>query len=99
MLITSTADELNLVAKEFVAVKKLTNRSGALILSQYAGCAQELHNCFIINPFDKNSICSAIIKAQNMTEREKVEMINTLAVPVFKYDINHWVRQLQIDLE
>jgi len=97
MLISSTADGLNLVAKEFVAVKKLTKRPGALILSRYAGSAQELHNSLIINPFDKNDICSAIEKALDMTDHEKHKMINTLATPVFKYDIHHWIKQLILD--
>ena len=94
MLITSTADGLNLVAKEFIAVKKTTNRLGSLILSQFAGASEELEHAQLINPFDKEQVSRAIKRAITSSEEEQKAVIDSLSKSILTYDINHWVKNL-----
>ncbi|WIM67330.1 trehalose-6-phosphate synthase [Corynebacterium breve] len=61
MLVTPFKDGMNLVAKEYVACHPEGN--GALVLSEFAGAAVELHKAHLCNPFDTESIKSAILDA------------------------------------
>ena len=49
---------MNLVAKEYVACHP--DGSGALVLSEFAGAAVELHQAYLCNPFDVSSIVRAM---------------------------------------
>jgi trehalose 6-phosphate synthase len=49
MLVTSL-DGMNLVAKEYVACRH--DESGALVLSEFTGAADELGSAFLVNPHD-----------------------------------------------
>jgi trehalose 6-phosphate synthase len=62
---------MNLVAKEFVAAQP-DDDPGVLILSQFAGAAQELEEALIVNPFDPDSIADAMHAALMMplTDRQ-----------------------------
>src|SRR5215472_8200153 len=50
-LVTPLRDGMNLVAKEYVAAQDPAN-PGVLVLSQFAGAAQELEAALIVNPYD-----------------------------------------------
>ena len=50
-LVTPLRDGMKLVAKEYVAAQA-PDDPGVLVLSQYAGAAQELKAALIVNPFD-----------------------------------------------
>ena len=54
LVVTSLADGMNLVAKEFVAARG--DLDGALILSEFAGAAQDLDGALIVNPYDIEAI-------------------------------------------
>ncbi|PAT05228.1 trehalose-6-phosphate synthase [Corynebacterium hadale] len=58
MLVTPFKDGMNLVAKEYVACHP--DGSGALVLSEFAGAAVELHQAYLCNPFDVPSIVRAM---------------------------------------
>jgi trehalose 6-phosphate synthase len=62
-------DGMNLVAKEFVASR--VDQEGVLILSAFAGAAQELTDALIVNPFDIGEIADAIHRAITMPEAER----------------------------
>ncbi|MGU7800887.1 trehalose-6-phosphate synthase, partial [Escherichia coli] len=49
-LVTPLRDGMNLVAKEFVAAQDPEN-PGVLVLSQFAGAANELTSALIVNPY------------------------------------------------
>jgi trehalose 6-phosphate synthase len=61
MAVTPLRDGMNLVAKEYVAAR--TDLGGALVLSEFAGAAAELHQAYMCNPHDLNSIKEAIMRA------------------------------------
>jgi trehalose-6-phosphate synthase len=58
-VVSSLADGMNLVAKEFVASRD--DEDGVLVLSALAGAAEELREALIINPYDgqTSSVCGA----------------------------------------
>ena len=50
MVVTPLRDGMNLVAKEYVAAR--TDLRGALVLSEFAGAADEMDSAFLVNPHD-----------------------------------------------
>ena len=50
MVVTPLRDGMNLVAKEYVACRH--DLRGALVLSEFAGAADELRQAFLVNPYD-----------------------------------------------
>ncbi|HEX4112284.1 MAG TPA: trehalose-6-phosphate synthase, partial [Stellaceae bacterium] len=70
-LVTPLRDGMNLVAKEFVAAQDPRD-PGVLILSRFAGAAQELKAAIQVNPYDADDIASAIHRslAMGLDERQ-----------------------------
>lgn len=71
-LVTPMRDGMNLVAKEYIASQDPDN-PGVLILSKFAGAAEQLHNAIIINPYDPQETVDALTKAINMSREERIE--------------------------
>ena len=69
-LVTPLRDGMNLVAKEYVAAQSPDN-PGVLVLSQFAGAAQELKTALIVNPYDIEATAAAIARAFAMPLDEK----------------------------
>ena len=91
MLVTPFKDGMNLVAKEYVACHG--DGSGALVLSEFAGAAVELHEANLCNPFDLESIKRALLTAvQGLSTTPDVMKERMLAMyqQVAEYDVNRW---------
>jgi trehalose 6-phosphate synthase len=58
-VVTPLRDGMNLVAKEFVAAQD-PDDPGVLVLSRFAGAADELSDALIVNPFDADEIAEAM---------------------------------------
>jgi trehalose 6-phosphate synthase len=69
-VVTPLRDGMNLVAKEFVAAQNATD-PGVLVLSRFAGAADELTEALIVNPFDPDEIAAAIHQALTMELDER----------------------------
>jgi trehalose 6-phosphate synthase len=69
-VVTPLRDGMNLVAKEFVAAQNATD-PGVLVLSRFAGAADELTEALIVNPFDPDEIATAIHQALSMELEER----------------------------
>ncbi len=69
-LVTPLRDGMNLVAKEFVAAQDPAD-PGVLILSRFAGAAEQMTDALIVNPFDPDEIAAAIHQAMQMTRDER----------------------------
>ncbi len=68
MLVTSLRDGMNLVAKEYVACRD--DETGALVLSEFTGAADELTSAILVNPHDIEGMKDAIVHAaQDFPER------------------------------
>ncbi|MBF0407942.1 MAG: bifunctional alpha,alpha-trehalose-phosphate synthase (UDP-forming)/trehalose-phosphatase [Candidatus Riflebacteria bacterium] len=88
MLVTPVRDGMNLVAKEFVASRN--DENGVLILSEFAGAADELAEALIVNPYDVDRLALFMKKAILMSENEKTSRMKRLRERVFNYDAFHW---------
>ena len=87
-LVTPFIDGMNLVAKEFLACQ--LENVGVLILSEFAGAAQELPNAFIVNPYNINEVAQSLKKAQELTDAAKQKMVRPMKERVIKYDARYW---------
>ena len=63
MVVTPLRDGMNLVAKEYVACRY--DDDGALVLSEFAGAADELRQAYMVNPYDINGMKAAIVTAMD----------------------------------
>jgi trehalose 6-phosphate synthase/phosphatase len=95
-MVTPLIDGMNLVAKEYLACQQ--EKSGVLILSEFAGAAQELPNALIVNPYNVNEVAKAIEKALTLTQAEKQKMITPMKERVVKYDARYWAESFIQDL-
>src|SRR5580704_9895960 len=57
-LVTPLRDGMNLVAKEYVASQN-PDDPGVLILSRFAGAADECKAALLVNPYDPDSVAAA----------------------------------------
>lgn len=88
-LITPLRDGMNLVSKEFVAVKS-KSFSGALVLSETAGSARELTQAMMINPNDPDEIASAIKKALELKPAEQKKRLEQMYSIVSHFTARRW---------
>jgi trehalose-6-phosphate synthase len=95
-LVTSLHDGMNLVAKEFVVARD--DNRGALILSTFAGAAQELPDALLVNPYDVDQLASAIHQALEFTEEEQAVRMSRMRKNVCEHNIYRWAATLLSDL-
>jgi trehalose 6-phosphate synthase len=88
-LVTSLRDGMNLVAKEYVAAQDPTD-PGVLILSRFAGAAEQLTNALLINPYSAEDIADAIDKALSMPRKERIERWKPMFDDVRARDVVWW---------
>lgn len=88
MLVTALRDGMNLVAKEFVACQ--LDDDGVLVLSEFAGAADELKNALLVNPHDIDGLKRAIITAARMPQRERTTRMRALRRRVRDNDVVRW---------
>ncbi|MDX2026092.1 alpha,alpha-trehalose-phosphate synthase (UDP-forming) [Microcella sp.] len=88
MLVTALRDGMNLVAKEFVACQ--LDEGGVLILSEFAGAADELKNALLVNPHDIDGLKEAMVAAVRMPQRERTTRMRALRRRVRENDVSRW---------
>lgn len=91
-LTTPLRDGLNLVAKEYVAAKH--GRAGALVLSEFAGCAVELPQAVLTNPYSNRDMDRAIDEAVDMPAAEARGRMVKMDKVVRHYDLARWADQV-----
>jgi trehalose 6-phosphate synthase len=96
MVVTPYADGMNLVAKEYVASR--TDNTGALVLSEFAGAADELKQAFLVNPYDINGVKESIVAAMHAPEREVKKRMRAMRKQVREHDITAWANKYLADL-
>jgi len=87
-LVTPIRDGMNLVAKEYVAVKGGTG--GMLVLSEMAGAAAELGEAILVNPMDIQGVAQGILSAIKMPRREKKRRMEIMYRRVKKWNVHRW---------
>lgn len=95
-LVTSLHDGMNLVAKEFIASRD--DERGALILSTFAGAANQLPDALLVNPYDEQQLALAILRALEMSEEEQCTRMRQMRQHVREHNIYRWAANLLSDL-
>lgn len=90
-LVSPLRDGMNLVAKEYVAVKR--DSPGVLILSEMAGAATELSEAIIINPNDVDQIGVALLTALEMSTEEKLDSMYKMQKVISRHTVNSWAEK------
>jgi trehalose 6-phosphate synthase len=88
MVVTPYRDGMNLVAKEYVASQY--DDAGALVLSEFAGAADELRQAWLVNPYDINGMKSALLDAYRADEKELVKRMRAMRKTVSSNDVAAW---------
>jgi len=91
MLVTALRDGMNLVAKEYVA-SRIDNR-GVLLLSEFAGAADELGTAVRINPHDIGGLKDAMMRAVEMPAGEQGRRMRALRRKVLEHSVEDWSRE------
>ncbi|MBI3453244.1 MAG: alpha,alpha-trehalose-phosphate synthase (UDP-forming) [Rhodospirillales bacterium] len=88
-LVTPLRDGMNLVAKEYIAAQA-EDDPGVLVLSQFAGAAQELTSALIVNPLDADEVAEAMHRALTMPLEERRERWEASMAVLRAHDIGAW---------
>jgi trehalose 6-phosphate synthase len=88
-LVTPLRDGMNLVAKEYVAAQDADN-PGVLILSRFAGAAVECDAALLVNPYDPESVGTAIAQALSMPPDERRARHDALFQVLLANDVKLW---------
>ncbi|MDO5619548.1 alpha,alpha-trehalose-phosphate synthase (UDP-forming) [Kocuria sp.] len=96
MLVTSLRDGMNLVAKEYVAAK--SDGSGALVLSEFTGAAEQLKQAILVNPHDIDELKELILMAKNLPADQAKRRMRAMRRQVLGHDVNHWQDKFLHDL-
>ncbi len=88
--ITPLRDGLNLVAKEYVATQGSVGGNGALVLSEFAGAAVELHGALLTNPYDAASMVQTLHFALTLAPDERTYRMSRLNAIVRTNDVRAW---------
>jgi trehalose 6-phosphate synthase len=88
MLVTSLRDGMNLVAKEYVACRD--DETGALVLSEFTGAADELTSAILVNPHDIEGMKDAIVHAARISPNEARRRMRSMRRRVREHDVMHW---------
>jgi trehalose 6-phosphate synthase len=96
MVVTPFRDGMNLVAKEYVACR--FDDDGALVLSEFAGAAQELRQAWLVNPYDIDGMKAALLEAYNADEKETSRRMRAMRKTVVQNDVSKWARDFLEEL-
>ena len=94
-MVTPLRDGMNLVAKEYVAAQDAED-PGVLVLSQFAGAAEEMTEALIINPYNVEETADGIRSALEMPLAERRTRHEALMAAVRKHDVAQLVPSLPI---
>ncbi len=97
-LVTPLRDGMNLVAKEFLATQEPAD-PGVLVLSRFAGAAEQLREALLVNPYDTEGTAEAIQRALTMPLGERVERHAALMARIRAQDVHWWSARFLATLE
>ncbi|GAP34335.1 alpha,alpha-trehalose-phosphate synthase (UDP-forming) [Piscinibacter sakaiensis] len=91
-LVTPLRDGMNLVAKEFVAAQDPAD-PGVLVLSRFAGAAEQMREALLVNPYDTQATAEAIRAALQMPLEERRQRHARLLEGIRAQDVHWWRRR------
>ena len=90
-------DGMNLVAKEYAA--SCQDGDGVLVLSEFAGAAQELDRALLVNPYDTEGVADAILRAVRMPASERKTRMDSMRRQISGSSITQWSARMIADLQ
>lgn len=96
-LVTPLRDGMNLVAKEFVAAQSEID-PGVLLLSRFAGAAQELQEAVLVNPYDVEGTADAMARSLAMPVEERRDRWRAMMKTLRANDVFTWCDTFLHDL-
>ena len=96
-LVTPLRDGMNLVAKEYIAAQDPED-PGVLILSRFAGAAQQMADAVLVNPHSADDMAHAILTALDMPLEERKARYDKLIVTVRDDNVQRWTANFIGDL-
>jgi trehalose 6-phosphate synthase len=97
-VVTPLHDGMNLVAKEYVAAQN-PDDPGVLVLSKFAGAANELDAALLVNPNDIDGVARALASALSMSILERRERWAAMMAKLRAHTIHHWFEDFLVALE
>ncbi|KRB78052.1 trehalose-phosphate synthase [Nocardioides sp. Root190] len=97
MVVTPYRDGMNLVAKEYVACR--IHDDGALVLSEFAGAADELRQAWLVNPYDMNGMKAALLDAYRAEPKELTKRMKAMRKQIAQHDVKAWADSFMTSLE
>ncbi|MFG2077697.1 trehalose 6-phosphate synthase [Nonomuraea maritima] len=97
MIVTPLRDGMNLVAKEYISCHH--DLQGALVLSEFAGAADELRQAYLVNPYDVEDVKRQMLAAMRATPHELARRMRTMRRRVATYDVDRWANEFLTALE
>lgn len=88
-LVTPLRDGMNLVAKEYIAAQAPQD-PGVLVLSRFAGAAEQLREALLVNPHDIHEMARALDRALTMPRQERWARHSRLWQCIDTYDLANW---------
>jgi len=88
MLVTPARDGMNLVCKEFAASR--VDEDGVLVLSEFAGAADELTDALLVNPYDVDGVAETVHEALTMPGAERRRRMRALRAQTLEHDVHQW---------
>ncbi len=96
MVVTPLRDGMNLVAKEFVASR--VHDDGVLVLSEFAGAADELTEALLVNSHDLGAVVDVLDHAVDLDADEASRRMRALREVVRSNDVDRWASDFLADL-
>ncbi|PUA18806.1 alpha,alpha-trehalose-phosphate synthase (UDP-forming) [Glaciimonas sp. PCH181] len=97
-LVTPLRDGMNLVAKEFIAAQDPED-PGVLVLSRFAGAAEQLKEALLVNPYDVERTAQIIQQALRMPLDERRKRHEALLRRIKEQDVHWWCKTFLETLE
>src|SRR6266704_1763705 len=97
-VVTPLHDGMNLVAKEYVAAQNPAD-PGVLVLSKFAGAANELDTALLVNPHDIDGMARAIAIAAAMPLAERKMRWEAMMKKLRGHTIQQWAADFVAELE
>ena len=96
-LVTPLRDGMNLVAREYVAAQS-PDDPGVLILSRFAGAADDMDGAVIVNPYDVEAVAEMMYRSLIMPLDERQDRWRRLNAKIRQNDIVNWRKSFIADL-
>jgi len=69
-----------------------------LVLSRFAGAAQELRDALLVNPYDISQVSEAIVTGLNMSPEDRRARMKRMRLQVKEHNVYRWASSILTDL-